>query len=176
MRVRGKRAPGLPHQMKFQFLRLSAVALTAAGALVVGGTAAAEPVNTADSQPDGIAFVHLRISERSAEALGTKVTPGRLKPTPERIGGRIALEVVSRDGKPLWRGSVDDPALEKLETGERGDLPRIIAAEVQRDVVETTVRVPFFEDRQVVRFSRIKPSATSEATVTPLGSVVIQKQ
>ena len=177
MRNRGKRAPTLLHFHVSSLLKFRRVvlALLIGSALAVNSFAADQEA-TSDTLPDRIAFVHLRIGQRSLEVLGTKITPGRLKPAAEHVGTRIALEVISVDGKPLWRGSIDDPALEKLETAAGSDHKHIKAAAVERENVETTIRVPFFEDRQTVRFSRVTPSSTSDATVTALGAAVIEQQ
>ena len=117
-------------------------------------------ISAADSSPSpapaGIVFLHLKLLPNSAELIGFEVTPGRLKPGPQHAGERILLVVESATGAPLWRGTIDDPRTEVIEHLGHGGVPSSRKV-IERGAPELTTRVPFFENGQVVRISRVTP-------------------
>ena len=135
-------------------LRLHLGLVGAALLALSSANAAAQPEPAENAK--GIAFLHLKLQANGAELVGFEVTPGRLKPGPQHAGERILLVVESAAGAPLWRGTIDDPRTEVIEhlegTGEAASRKVI-----ERSAPELMTRVPFFEEGQVVRISRVTP-------------------
>lgn len=92
-----------------------------------------------------------------------------LKPTTERAGERILLQVESRNGNPLWESTIDDPRVQVFEAGEdeRGRRARKF---VEHASPEMMVRVPFFEEGQMVRVTRVSPGKGAPANQKVLGA------
>lgn len=120
-----------------------------AAVLLAAQAPAAEPPSR------GIAFLHLKLVGDGAELITFEVTPGRLKPGPQHGGERILLVVESATGTPLWRGTINDPRTQVVEhADEAGQLTRKV---IERSAPEVMARVPFYEEGQVVRVTRVTP-------------------
>ena len=121
----------------------------------------------------GIAFLHLKLHPNRAELLSSHVTAGRLKPGTRIAGERILLQVHSTAGALLWEGTLEDPRREIIERGHdhAQHAPKI----VERNVAEVMARVPFFEDAQVVRVSRVTPAPAAAAHEKLLGTFHVTK-
>jgi hypothetical protein len=138
-----------------------------AAALVV-----AQPIGAQDQPaPRGIAFLHLKLLPGGAQLASFDVRPGRLKAGPAHAGERILLQVLSPAGVPLWEGTINDPQRQVVEHahvhGDAGHRTEII----ERTAPDAIVRVPFFEEGQVVRVLRVTPAAASApAAQTLLGT------
>ena len=146
------------------------VSLIVAVSALVGRPAIAE-----QTSPDaaGIAFLHLKLHPNRAELLSSHVTPGRLKPGTRIAGERILLQVHSTAGALLWEGTIEDPRRERIERGHdhAQHAPKI----VERNVAEVMARVPFFEDAQVVRVSRVTPAPAAAAQEKLLGTFQLSR-
>jgi hypothetical protein len=132
------------------------------------GAVSGEPGMQLPDTAKGIAFLHLKLRPNDAELLSFNVTPGRLKPGPQHAGARLLLEVHSPGGATLWQGTVDDPRTQVIEGSAPGGghSHKVI----ERSAPELMVRVPFFEDGQVVRVSRVTPAVAAAAHEKLLGT------
>ena len=143
--------------------------------IVAVSVLAGHPAIAQQPSPDaaGIAFLHLKLHPNRAELLSSHVTPGRLKPGTRIAGERILLQVHSAAGALLWEGTIEDPRREVIERGHdhAQHAPKI----VERNVAEVMARVPFFEDAQVVRVSRVTPAPAAAAQEKLLGSFGVTK-
>lgn len=127
-------------------------------------------------RPDaqGIAFLQLRLSPSGAELISSTIRPGRLKPGARHAGERLLLQVFSTAGALLWEGTLDDPRRQVLED-PRGHAQgsKHEAKVIERTSAELMTRVPFFEDGQIVRVSRVTPAASDRAHEKLLGTFKI---
>ena len=143
--------------------------------IVAVSVTAGRPAIAEQTPPEaaGIAFLHLKLHPNRAELLSSHVTPGRLKPGTRIAGERILLQVHSTAGALLWEGTIEDPRREIIERGHdhAQHAPKI----VERNVAEVMARVPFFEDAQVVRVSRVTPAPAAAAQEKLLGSFGVTK-
>jgi hypothetical protein len=151
-----------------RFHLLTIAALLIAGRLACGQLAAQLP-----QAPKGIAFLHLKVRANEAELVAFDVTPGRLKDGPRHAGARLLLEVQSQSGAPLWQGTVDDPRIQVIEGSAPGG--RHSHKVIERSAPELMVRVPFFEEGQLVRVSRVTPAVAAAAHEKLLGTFRLAK-
>lgn len=144
-----------------------------AALLLAVGPAAGEPLVQPSQTAKGIAFLHLKVRPNTAELIAFEVTPGRLKPGPQHAGGRLLLEVRSAGGTPLWQGTIDDPRTQVIEGPDAHG--RHSHKVVERSAPELMVRVPFFEEGQVVRVSRVTPAPAAAAHEKLLGVFPLER-
>lgn len=130
-------------------------------ALCVGSLTRAEPhmQETIAAAPEatGIAFLHLKLSPDGAELIRFEVTGGRLKPAPQHAGERLLLAVQTTSGAPLWQGTIVDPRTQVFEQIDAQGLPT--RKVIEQNAPEVMARVPFFEEGQVVRVTRVTPTS-----------------
>ena len=147
-----------------------------------GDVAAADPPGAITSRSGEaapasprIAFVHLRFTGDAVQLVDFKVVPGRFKPAPEPSGERILLQVVSSSGKPLWQGWINDPRTRIVESEAHDRGGRLAGKVITVANPEVTVRVPFFEEGQSIRVSRISPVKGADLNPTELGAVQLRE-
>jgi hypothetical protein len=138
------------------------------------GQTATPTTEAATAQPR-IAFVHLRFTADQVQLVDVRIVPGQFKPAPEPASERIALQVVGSSGKVLWQGWTEDPRTRVLEY-ERGNDRRLNGRAISVPTADTSVRVPFIEEGQTIRISRISPVPNAAATEKQLGTIQIRER
>lgn len=155
--------------------RPRSMALLILSSIVAVSLAVGQPATAEQTPPEasGIVFLHLKLHPNGAELLSSHVTPGRLKPGTRIAGERILLQVHSAAGALLWEGTMEDPRREFVEHGHNHaqHAPKVI----ERHVAEVMARVPFFEERQAVRVSQVRPAPAAAAQEKLLGTFQLSK-
>ena len=144
--------------------------LAAAGLFVLLVSPAKATAQTNDSTE--ILFLHLQFKNQSVSLIGASVQPGYLKPRPaDNIPNGIHFDLISADGRELWRGVIEDPSRRVVEFEEPPRSGKLKQKIIQAADAEFTVRVPARADARRIEFYTLQKlgSDNQEARKT-LGS------
>jgi len=150
---------------------VTCLSFVAAGLLVSLVLPAQAAVQTNASA--GILFLHLQLKNNSVALVESSVQPGYLKPRPvEDIPNGIHFDLISADGRELWRGVIEDPSQRVVEYEEPPRSGKLKRKSIQAAEAEFTVRIPVLADaRRIELYTLEKTGSAGKETRRSLGSL-----
>ena len=121
-----------------------------------------------------ILFLHVRIEkDKGIKLIQSQTRDGQLKPprNADQSEG-IHYDLVTKDGKALWRGVIQNPAERVVEYEDPPRSGKLKKKRIKSDTAEFTIRVPVAADAQRVEFYTLDASPPNRVAQTnKLGSV-----
>jgi hypothetical protein len=112
-----------------------------------------------------ILFLTLKLEKDQVSLIRSATAPGTLKPSVTHPQG-LEMELTSGAGQLLWRQSVTDPSIQRLEYEDPDHPGRIVMKVVQLTNVEFTVRVPALTNAQRLHFYQSSAFSSTNAAAS----------
>ena len=155
------------------FLCAVPIALCAAAAtsLLIGPAVA----QSEDSAGKGIAFLTLLRTQDGVRLIDWTIAKGALRqPRTWADRGNLEYEAVGAQGDVVWRGSLSDPSIRRLEYEDPAHPGRLLAKFITLDSARFVVRVPADSAIDHITFYRVQRKSEGGEKTTkvrqPLGS------
>lgn len=139
--------------------RLRAAILAAAlTALILGPST----VQSENKTSGGIAFLTVLLTHDSVQLTGWTITKGTLRqPRTPTDRGNLEYEALSLSGDVVWKGSLSDPLVRRLEYEDPDNPGQLKAKIIKADTARFVVRIP--ADAVIDRITFYRVERRSEA-------------